>query len=86
MPLKPIKLADSGRARLRRGHARLPCRGECDQAGARLVYEKISRPFGFELKGTPAEYEAGLDCAIAKGGLVLHESGTIVRPTEAGVA
>jgi hypothetical protein len=38
------------------------------------------------LKGTPAEYKAGLVRAIEKGWLVLHESGTYVRMTEAGAA
>jgi hypothetical protein len=38
----------------------------------------------FELKGTPAGYKAGLDLAIAKGWLVLHESGTFVKFTQAG--
>jgi hypothetical protein len=42
------------------------------------------RAFIFELKGTPAEYEAGLNRAIAMGWLVLHESGTYVCSTEAG--
>ncbi len=52
----------------------------------RLYIEKINGPFLFELKGTPAEYTAGLDYAIAKGWLELHESGTFVRFTEAGAA
>jgi hypothetical protein len=52
----------------------------------RIYIEKINGPFLFELKGTPAEYKAGLDHAIAKGWLVLHESGTYVRFTEAGAA
>ena len=52
----------------------------------RIYIEKINGPFLFELKGTPAEYEAGLDFAIAKGWLVLHESGTYVRFTDAGAA
>jgi hypothetical protein len=38
------------------------------------------------LKGTPAEYKAGLDYAIAKGWLIIHESETFVRLTEAGAA
>jgi hypothetical protein len=50
----------------------------------RIYIEKINGPFLFELKGTPAEYKAGLDRAIANGWLVLHESGTYVRFTEAG--
>jgi hypothetical protein len=37
-------------------------------------------------QGAPAEYKAGLDLAIAKGWLWLHESGTYVRLTEAGAA
>ena len=35
-------------------------------------------------KATPAEYKAGLDLAIARGWLVLHESGTYVKFTQAG--
>ena len=52
----------------------------------RIYIEKINGPFLFELKGTPAEYKAGLEHAIAKGWLVLHESGTYVRFTNAGGA
>jgi hypothetical protein len=51
----------------------------------RIYIEKINGPFLFELKGTPAEYKAGLDYAIAKGWLVLHESGTYVKFAEAGL-
>ena len=50
----------------------------------RIHIENINGPFLFQLKGTPAEYKAGLDRAIAKGWLVLHESGTFVRFTQAG--
>ena len=52
----------------------------------RIYIEKINEPFLYQLKGTPAEYKAGLVLAIENGWLELHESGTIVRPTEAGVA
>ena len=52
----------------------------------RIYIEKINGPFLFELKGTLAEYKAGLDRTIANGWLVLHESGTYVRFTEAGAA
>jgi hypothetical protein len=38
----------------------------------------------FQLKGTQAEYKAGLDRAIANGWLWMHESGTYVKFTEAG--
>jgi hypothetical protein len=50
----------------------------------RIYIEKINGPFIYQLKGTPAEYKAGLDHAIAKGWLMLRESGTYVRFTEAG--
>ena len=50
----------------------------------RILIEKINGPFLYELRGTPAEYKAGLDRAIANGCLVLHESGTFVRFTQAG--
>jgi hypothetical protein len=50
----------------------------------RIPIERINGPFLYELKGTPAEYKAGLDRAIACGWLVLHESGTFVRFTQAG--
>src|SRR6201981_3271481 len=52
----------------------------------RIYIEKVNGPFLFELKGTPAEYKAGLDRAIKKGWLELHESGTYVRFTETGAA
>jgi hypothetical protein len=52
----------------------------------RVYIEKINGPFIYELRGTPAEYKAGLDRAIAKGWLWLHESGTYVRLPEAGAA
>ena len=44
----------------------------------RIYIEKINEPFLYQLKGTPAEYKAGLERAIANGWLALHESG---RPT-----
>lgn len=37
-----------------------------------------------EHKATPAEYKAGLDLAVAKGWLELHESCTFVRFTQSG--
>jgi hypothetical protein len=33
----------------------------------RIHIEKVNGPFLFQLKRTPAEYNAGLDLAIAKG-------------------
>ena len=46
--------------------------------------EKINGPFLFEIKGTPAQYKAGLLRAIEKGWITLHESGTFIRFTQAG--
>ena len=50
----------------------------------RIYIELINGPFLFREKGTPGEYKAGLDMAIERGWLVLHESGTFVRFTQAG--
>jgi hypothetical protein len=50
----------------------------------RIYIELINTPFLYEHKGTPVEYKAGLDLAIARGWLVLHESGTYVKFTQAG--
>ena len=52
----------------------------------RIYIEKINGPFLYQLKGTPAEYKAGLERAIANGWLWLHESGTYVKFSEAGAA
>ena len=52
----------------------------------RIYIEKINEPFLYQLKGTPTEYKAGIDLAIARGWLILHESGTYVRFTDAGAA
>jgi hypothetical protein len=49
----------------------------------RVLIELINLPFLRE-GGSPAEYRAGLDRAIAKGWLSKHESGTYVKFTEAG--
>jgi hypothetical protein len=50
----------------------------------RIHIEKINGPFLYEHKGSPTEYKAGLDLAVARGWLVLHESGTYVKFTQAG--
>ena len=52
----------------------------------RIHIELINAPFLYQLKGTPAEYKAGLERAISNGWLWLHESGTFVKFTEAGLA
>jgi hypothetical protein len=50
----------------------------------RIFIESINGPMLFEHKATPAEYKAGLDLAISRGWLVMHESGTYVKFTQAG--
>ena len=52
----------------------------------RIDIEKINEPFLYKLRGTPAEYNVGLERAIANGWLWLHESGTYAKVTEAGAA
>ncbi|WP_213287607.1 hypothetical protein [Bradyrhizobium sp. sGM-13] len=44
----------------------------------RIYIEKINGPFLFNDKGSPAEYRAGLNLAIERGWLTMHESGTFV--------
>jgi hypothetical protein len=44
----------------------------------------INGSFLFDLKGTPAEYGAGLKLAIARGWLEMHESGAYVKFTQTG--
>lgn len=50
----------------------------------RIHIEKINAPFLYRDKATPAEYRAGLELAIARGWLWLHESGTYVKFTPVG--
>ena len=50
----------------------------------RIHIEKINGPFLFREGGSPAEYKAGLEPALARGWLWRHESGTYVRFTPAG--
>src|SRR5258707_13337379 len=50
----------------------------------RIYIELINAPFLFREHATPAEYSAGLKLAIERGWLVLHDSGTYVRFTQAG--
>jgi hypothetical protein len=51
----------------------------------RIYIEKLNGPFLFIDKATPAEYTAGLELAISRGWLKLHESGTFVKLTQSGV-
>jgi hypothetical protein len=50
----------------------------------RIYIEKIIGQFLFKEGGTPDEYSAGLGCAVAKGWLWKHESGTYVKFTPVG--
>jgi hypothetical protein len=50
----------------------------------RIHIEKINGPMLFKEGASPAEYKAGLDFAIARDWLWLHESGTFVKFTPAG--
>src|SRR4029079_2455916 len=50
----------------------------------RIYIEKLNGPFLFSDKGTPAEYSSGLELAVVRGWLELHESGTYVKFTAAG--
>jgi hypothetical protein len=52
----------------------------------RIHIELINWPFLHELRGTPAEYSAGLKLAIERGWLLLHESGTYLKFTDSGAA
>jgi hypothetical protein len=49
----------------------------------RIYIELINAPFLFREHATPAEYSAGLKRAI-DGWLVMHDSGTYVKFTQAG--
>jgi hypothetical protein len=50
----------------------------------RIYIELINGPFLFGLKATPDEFLAGLNLAIERGWLWLHESGTCVKFTQTG--
>jgi hypothetical protein len=50
----------------------------------RIFIELINASLLFEHKASPDEYKAGLDLAINRGWLWLHESGTYVKFTATG--
>jgi hypothetical protein len=50
----------------------------------RIYIELVNYPMLFKLKANAAEYKAGLDLAIERGWLELHESGTYVRLLKSG--
>ncbi|WP_347338658.1 hypothetical protein [Bradyrhizobium zhanjiangense] len=45
----------------------------------RIHIEKIDAPFLYTLKASGREFGAGIKCAVDRGWLELHESGTYVR-------
>ena len=49
-----------------------------------IYIEHLNGPFLFGDKGTAEEYAAGLELAVARGWLELHDSGTYVKFTAAG--
>jgi hypothetical protein len=49
-----------------------------------IYIELVNAPFLYEHKGSPAEYKAGLDLAVARGRPVLHKSRTYVKFTQMG--
>jgi hypothetical protein len=63
----------------------LPARS-VEAINGRARIKKINGAFLYRARGSPDEYKRGLDLAIAKGWLTLHESGTYVTLTEAGAA
>ena len=56
---------------------------EAPQEG-RIHIEKINGPFLFQLKGTVDQYRAGIKHAVERGWIVMHDSGTFIRFTQAG--
>jgi hypothetical protein len=50
----------------------------------RIYIEKLNSPFLFGDKGTPAEYQAGLERTISLGWLEMNDSGTFVKLTQRG--
>lgn len=50
----------------------------------RIHVEKVNGPFLFDVKGTPDQYLAGIKHAIERGWIVMHESGTYLKFTQAG--
>lgn len=50
----------------------------------RLYIERINAPFLYQDKASPAEYGAGMKLALERGWLVMHESGTYLKFTQAG--
>ena len=52
----------------------------------RIYIELINGPFLYREKATPDEYKAGMDLAIQRGWLVLHECGTSLNSRKAALS
>jgi hypothetical protein len=50
----------------------------------RIHIEKINAPFMYQRGGSGPEFGAGINLAVERGWLELHESGTYVRLLNAG--
>lgn len=51
---------------------------------SRIHIEKVNGPFLFQVMGTPDQYRAGMKHAVERGWILLHESGTYLKFTQAG--
>ena len=45
------------------------------------TFEKVNGPFLYEINGTAAQYGAWIRCAIERGWIEMHSSGTFTRVT-----
>ena len=55
-----------------------------EPVNGRIHIEKVNGPFLFGDKATASEYRAGLNLAIERGWLEMHESGTYLKFLPAG--
>jgi hypothetical protein len=60
------------------------CANTIEPVQGTIYIELLNYPMLFKDGATPSEYWAGLQHAIERGWLVLHESGTFVTFTPAG--
>ena len=51
----------------------------------RIYIERVNAPF-LLVGGSGNDFRAGIECAIARGWIWMHESGTYVKFTDAGAA
>jgi hypothetical protein len=60
-----VEQPPSPTGRHRRAQVGGDCEGHTSRAGRRIYIERVNDPFLFQLKGTPAEYKAGLERATS---------------------